>query len=58
MSQRCIEVADSPVDIKVRELDDYVKETGLTPPEAPKPLPPIALEDVQVVCWMAVEAAK
>lgn len=48
--------ADSPVDIKVRELDDYVKETGLTPPEAPKPLPPIALDDVQVVCWMAVEA--
>ena len=40
---------------KVSALDDYVKSAGLTPPESPKPLPPIALDDVQVVCWMAVE---
>ena len=31
-----------------------VKELGLKPYEAPEPLPPIDLDEVSLVCWMAV----
>jgi hypothetical protein len=50
--------ADEHVDHKVRHLDDYVKSAGLTIPEAPQPLPPIDINDVQVVCSIAVEGKR
>jgi len=34
---------------------DKVRELGLRPYRAPEPLPEIDEEDVQLVCWMAVE---
>jgi hypothetical protein len=36
---------------------EAVKRLGLEPYQAPEPLPPIAVEDVALVCWMAVESA-
>ena len=45
--------------VKNQELShDLVKnilETGLEPSTAPPPLPPIAKEDIQLLCWMAIE---
>jgi hypothetical protein len=36
---------------------ETVKRLGLKPYQAPEPLPPITVEDVALVCWMAVERA-
>ena len=35
---------------------ETVKLLGLKPYQAPEPLPPITVEDVALVCWMAVES--
>jgi len=32
---------------------ETVKRLGLKPYQAPEPLPPITIEDVALVCWMA-----
>jgi hypothetical protein len=37
------------------KLVDKVRELGLQPFVQPKPLPPIDLDDVTLICWMAVE---
>jgi superfamily II DNA or RNA helicase len=42
---------------KVRALLDYVTEAGLPMPIPPQPLPPVRIEDVRVICWMAVTAS-
>ncbi|MFL6350745.1 MAG: hypothetical protein ACJ74Z_02680 [Bryobacteraceae bacterium] len=34
-----------------------VRELGLTPYQAPEPLPPIEIEEVSLVCWLAIVAA-
>jgi hypothetical protein len=39
---------------KVSALLDFVRKTGLPMPISPEPLPSVRLEDVRVVCWMAV----
>ena len=38
-----------------RVLIDRVIETGLEPVEPAAPLPPIARDDVELVCWMGIE---
>ena len=40
---------------KSRELIERILETGLEPVEPPEPLPPISADDVEVVCWLAIE---
>ena len=41
----------------VGTLIERVLATGLEPVKPPPPLPPIELEDIEVLCWLAVEAA-
>jgi hypothetical protein len=36
---------------------EVVRSLGLQPFQAPEPLPPIAPEEVTLICWMAVESA-
>lgn len=42
---------------KVSALREFVTETGLPLPERPQPLPPVRIEDIRVVCWMAITPA-
>lgn len=37
------------------DLVNNILDTGLEPSTAPPPLPPIAKEDIQLLCWMAIE---
>ena len=37
-------------------LIDRILDTGLEPAEPPSPLPPITREDIELLCWMGVEA--
>jgi hypothetical protein len=39
-------------------IADVVKSLGLQPWKAAEPLPPIDLDDIALVVWMAVEAAQ
>ena len=39
-----------------RSLIDKILETGLEPVEPPDPLPPIALDDIDLICWLGVDA--
>jgi hypothetical protein len=39
---------------RLERLAAFVREAGLRIPEKVKPLPPIELADIRVVCWMAV----
>lgn len=39
------------------KIIDAVRELGLTPYQAPEPLPPIQIEEVSLVCWLSVVAA-
>ncbi|CAB4791395.1 MAG: helicase [Actinobacteria bacterium] len=39
---------------KADKLLEYVTEAGLPIPERAKPLAPVRIEDVRLVCWMAV----
>lgn len=39
---------------KADKLLEFVTENGLPIPEAPQPLPPVRIDDIRVVCWMAV----
>ncbi len=39
---------------QARAIVEMVKELGLEPAPAPEPLPVIELEDVHLVCWIAV----
>lgn len=38
------------------KLVDKVRELGLQPFVQPNPLPPIELDDVTLICWMAVDS--
>jgi hypothetical protein len=50
--------ADQPSDLAKSEvLVEFILETGLEPFEQPPLLPPIELDDVRLVCWMAIDAA-
>jgi hypothetical protein len=40
--------------LQAQAVTEMVKELGLEPPHPPKPLPLITIEDVHLVCWMAV----
>jgi hypothetical protein len=48
------ESAQGPATTK--KIAELVKELGLQPWVAPEPLPPIDLDEVRLVVWMAVEA--
>jgi hypothetical protein len=39
---------------KVIQLDALATEMGLQIPAAPQPLPSVRIDDIRVVCWMAV----
>jgi len=39
---------------KIAAIDAFVTEAGLPVPEQAQPLRPVRLEDIRVVCWMAV----
>jgi hypothetical protein len=39
---------------KVLTLQKFVKDAGLPLPVKPEPLPPVRIDDIRVVCWMAV----
>ncbi|MXY54179.1 MAG: helicase [Gammaproteobacteria bacterium] len=38
-----------------RALIDKILETGLEPVAPPDPLPPIELDDIDLICWMAID---
>ncbi len=38
-----------------RYLIEQIIETGLEPAATPEPLPPISLDDIELLCWMGVE---
>lgn len=48
---------DTPVGEKVAFIDRYFRDQGLVAPPPPEALPPITIDDIEVVCWMAVQAA-
>ncbi len=43
---------------KVAAVVDEVERIGAQPFQAPEPLPPIEADEVHLVCWLAIEAAK
>ena len=40
---------------RARTIVDQVLETGLVPSVSPPPLPPIELDDIELLCWLALE---
>jgi hypothetical protein len=40
---------------KVRSLVEFIRGTGLEPFAQPPLLPPIEMDDIRLVCWMAIE---
>jgi len=42
---------------KVTALLDEVERIGAQPFQAPEPLPPIEMDEVHLVCWLAIEAS-
>ena len=40
-----------------RVLIDKILETGLEPVAPPDPLPPIELDDIDLICWMGIDPA-
>lgn len=49
--------SDSKPPLQAQAVAEAVKELGLEPPHPPKPLPLITIDDVHLVCWMAVVTA-
>ena len=43
---------------KVGLLQRFVKDAGLPLPVRPEPLRSVRIDDIRVVCWMAITAAK
>ncbi len=39
---------------KSASLIDQILETGLEPFRGPEPLPPIRLDEIELVCWLAL----
>ena len=46
---------DSPLE-KSKMLVEEIEKIGIEPFHAPDPLPPINLDDVHLICWMALES--
>ncbi|WP_455132705.1 hypothetical protein [Microbacterium aurum] len=46
--------SEAVVDAIIQVLDGF----GIQPAEKVEPLPPIALDDVRLIAWMAVEGTK
>ena len=46
--------AQSPVN-KATRLVETIESLGLEPHQPPEPLPPIAVDDIHLVCWLGVE---
>lgn len=42
---------------KARALVASIRQTGLEPFNQPQLLPPIALEDIEIICWMGIQTA-
>jgi hypothetical protein len=42
--------------VRLERLVNWILDTGLEPVIAPAPLPPIARNDVRLICWMAITA--
>ena len=40
---------------RARAIVERVLETGLEPVTPPSLLPPIVLEDIELLCWMGIE---
>jgi len=58
-SNRLREVMGRPFEsdaAKSRALVEAIEELGLRPFNPPPPLPPIEVDDIHLVCWLAVEA--
>jgi hypothetical protein len=43
---------------KSRNLVEQILDTGLEPVEPPPVLPPITTDDIELVCWMGIEAGE
>ena len=41
-----------------RSLIDKILETGLEPVEPPAPLPPISVDNIDLICWMGVDTER
>ena len=50
--------ADEPQKRRLARLVDFVEAEGLEPPPPAVPLPEVALDEVKLVCWIAVTPAK
>ena len=46
-----------PEPASVRTLIDNILQTGLEPVTPPDPLPPIELDDIDLICWMGIDPA-
>ncbi len=55
MLRQWFESGDMEPSARVTALIERILETGLEPSEPPPPLPPIELEDVELVCWMGLQ---
>jgi hypothetical protein len=44
-------------DARAKALVEEIERIGLEPFQAPDPLPPIQPEDIQLICWLAIEKA-
>lgn len=52
--RRIIRDEENSYAVRVTRLQEYVTEIGLQIPEKPTALQPVRIEDIRVVCWMAV----
>lgn len=48
--------SDTP-EAKGRALIEEIEHLGLEPFQAPAPLPPIGMDEIHLVCWLAIEKA-
>ena len=42
----------------MREITEHILDTGLEPAQPAPVLPRIEREDIEVICWMAIEPVK
>src|SRR5262249_31748441 len=58
MQLRAVFEAEYPGrEAKARAVIEEIERMGLEPFRAPEPLPPIRLEEIHLICWLAIEAA-
>ena len=55
MLREWFEAGDARPGARATALIDRILETGLEPTQPPPVLPPIALEEVELVCWIGIE---